>query len=216
MWEMGAPPTTIRSGSIKTSEPPAAGRLSSAMRPKTVAVCPATADALVAALGSVAGSSARPTPRSAATSARASTAGRTAIARATQGIASAMAAAPRSRSTMRAQSPARGNAPGCAGRSQREVAPGHHIVGLAHAEDVDELAGVLKSAEVGAVVDDVLGERAREAWNDLELFGGGEVEVDSGDDCPACGALRVWNFYLLAVFQAAGEVGEAGDVRVHG
>jgi len=50
--------------------------------------------ALMAALGSVAGSSARPTPRRAATSARASTAGRSAIARARQGIASAMAAAP--------------------------------------------------------------------------------------------------------------------------
>src|SRR5260370_38494119 len=88
------------------------------------------------------------------------------------------------------------------------------MVGLVHAEDVDELAGVLKSAEVGTVVDDVLGERASEAWNDLELFDGGEVEVGSGDDCPACRALRVWNFYLLAVFQAAGEVGDAGYVTV--
>src|SRR5260370_34095884 len=90
------------------------------------------------------------------------------------------------------------------------------MVGLVHAEDVDELAGVLKSAEVGTVVDDVLGERAGEAWNDLELFDGGEVEVGSGDDCPACRALRVWNFYLLAVFQAAGEVGEAVEVPVGG
>src|SRR5260370_4394646 len=79
---------------------------------------------------------------------------------------------PRWRSTMRAQSPALRNGPGCAARSQREVAPGDHIVGLAQAEDVDELAGVLKAAQGGAVGDDVLGEPAGEAWHDLQLFDG--------------------------------------------
>src|SRR4029077_21153829 len=117
---------------------------------------------------------------------------------------------------MRARLPGQGSGPDCAARSQREVAAGDHVVGLAHTEDVDELAGVLKTAEIGSVVDDVLRERAGEAGNDLELFDGREVEVGSGDDSCASSALGIWNFDLLAVFEAAREVGEARDVRIHG
>src|SRR4029077_1716017 len=113
---------------------------------------------------------------------------------------------------MRARLPGQGSGPDCAARSQREVAAGDHVVGLAHTEDVDELAGFLKTAEIGSVVDDVLRERAREAGNDLELFDRGEVEVGSGDDSCACSALGRWNFDLLAVFEAGGQVGVAGGV----
>src|SRR5260370_38132513 len=111
---------------------------------------------------------------------------------------------------MRAQSRAPGNGPGCAARSQREVATRDHVVRLAHTEDVDELAGVLKSAEAGAVVDHVLRQRAREAWKDLELFDGGEVEVGWGGDRCASGGVGVWNFDLLAALGVPGEVGALG------
>src|SRR5712691_11116707 len=104
----------------------------------------------------------------------------------------------------------------CGTRSQRQVAARDHEVGFAHPQDVDQLACVLKSAEVRAVVDDVLSERACEAWNDLELVERGTVEVGPDQDGGAGGALRERDFDLLAILQAAGQVGKARDVCFHG
>src|SRR5260370_804954 len=128
----------------------------------------------------------------------------------------------RARSTTRPRSPE--GAPGresarrarCGTRSQRQVAARDHEVGFAHAQDLDELACVLKSAEVRAVVDDVLRERAGEAWNDLELFERGAVEIGPDEDGCAGGALRERDLDLLAVLKAAGQVGKARDVGFHG
>src|SRR5260370_3949955 len=128
----------------------------------------------------------------------------------------------RARSTTRPRSPE--GAPGresarrarCGPPSQRQVAARDHEVGFAHAQDLDELACVLKSAEVRAVVDDVLRERAGEAWNDLELFERGAVEIGPDEDGCAGGALRERDLDLLAVLKAAGQVGKARDVGFHG
>src|SRR6202158_4869255 len=123
---------------------------------------------------------------------------------------------------MKARSPEAGRARARADRcrrgprSQRQVAARDHEVGFAHSEDVDQLARVLKSAEVRAVVDDVLRERAGEAGDDLELFERGGVEVGPDDDCGSGGALRKWDLDLLAVLETTGQVGKACDVRFHG
>src|SRR5260370_38090025 len=118
----------------------------------------------------------------------------------------------RARSTTRPRSPE--GAPGresarrarCGTRSQRQVAARDHEVGLAHAQDLDELTCILKSAEVRAVVDDVLREHACNAWNDLELVERGRVEVGPDQDGCAGGALRERDLDLLAILQAAGRV----------
>src|SRR6266446_7916700 len=115
---------------------------------------------------------------------------------------------------MRLLSP--GGAPGresagrgrCGTRSQRQISARDHEVGFAHPQDLDQLACVLKSAKVRAVVDDVLRERACKTWNDLELFKGGRVEVGPDQDGFAGGALCERDLDLLAILQAAGQVGE--------
>src|SRR5207245_5313596 len=80
-------------------------------------------------------------------------------------------------------------------------------------KDLDQLACVLEAAEIGAVVDDLLREGAAEAWYRHGLSGGRGVEGDSGEDGAGC-TLGERNFDLLAVFEATGQVGQAGDVRL--
>src|SRR6202035_5148738 len=70
--------------------------------------------------------------------------------------------------------------------SQREIAARDDVLGFAHTEDVDQLAGVLKTAEVGPVVDHVLCEGFAEARDGDELFDCCGVEVGASDDGAGC------------------------------
>src|SRR5947209_19806431 len=99
---------------------------------------------------------------------------------------------PPERPTRRGRSPGRGTdrrragRECCGGRSQREIASRDYKIGLAHAKDLDQLACVLEAAEIGAVVDDLLGEGACEAGYHLELIERRCVEADSGEDGAGC------------------------------
>src|SRR5438270_13742613 len=88
-----------------------------------------------------------------------------------------------------------------------------HICNFAHAEDVDQLARVLKAAVVGPVVDALRGESRGEAGNGFELLERGLVEVDAYDHSPRRG-LGEGYLDLLSVLQATGEVRQFREVGV--
>ena len=94
MPSVAVPLLAMLSGSTRASEPPAAGWLSSEMRPVTVTIWPAAASARLAACASPGGSSARPIANSAKAMAMAITAGLTSKASPRQGTASPIATTP--------------------------------------------------------------------------------------------------------------------------
>src|ERR1700694_3891613 len=112
-------------------------------------------------------------------------AGRSASARARQGMAIATARMPSigcsgASTTAAASAPHQVVAMTRAGKRvtrSGQGATGDDVFGLAHAEDVDELARVLKAAEVSPVVDHVQGESFAEAGYRLELIERGGVWV---------------------------------------
>src|SRR5207247_10992587 len=87
------------------------------------------------------------------------------------------------------------------------------IVGLAHAQDLDQLARVLEAAEVGAVIDAFLREGGGEAGDGLELLERRLVEVDARDHRPRR-RLRERDLDLLPVAQPSGVVGQLRRVGV--
>src|ERR1700682_6008897 len=103
--------------------------------------------------------------------------------------------------------------PGPGSGSQSEVATGDDVVSLAHAENVDQLAGVLESAEADPVVDDLLREGFIESRQRLELFKGRGVEVGARGH-GAGGAFCEGDLHLLAIPEPAGEVGKVREVGV--
>src|SRR5450759_5865430 len=54
--------------------------------------------------------------------------------------------------------------------SQRQISARDDVLGFAHAQDVDQLAGVLETAEVRAVVDHILCECFRESGHRYQLL----------------------------------------------
>src|SRR2546423_2814553 len=228
------PSTRTTSGTTSTSAPPAAARLSSATAPLITAAWPTTAIARDGAWASATGSSARETPSSTAASATATTAGRTARA-----IAATASASPRATTpiigaegttiTAHAMPIDHAAATTAAGMreaasinsagivdSQRQVAPRDHERRFAHPKHVDQLADVLKAAEVGAVVDDLLRKSRGESRHHLELVDGRGVEVGAGDDHRPRSALREGHLDLFPVLQTAGHVRQSRGVRVRG
>src|SRR3984893_17277072 len=97
-------------------------------------------------------------------------------------------------------------------RSQGDVAARDHEVRLAHAEDVDELAGGLEASAVGPVINDILGECLGEARHEGELVYSRRIEARADDRCAAGGALGEWDLDLLAILEPASEVGEPGRI----
>src|SRR5439155_12774117 len=87
------------------------------------------------------------------------------------------------------------------------------VIGLTHAQDLDELAGVLKAAEVGAVVDALLSEGLGESRQSLQLFEGRLVEAGA-DDHGAGRCLGKRDLDLLAILEAACQVGQPRGVDV--
>src|SRR5690348_10334841 len=107
--------------------------------------------------------------------------------------------------------PKPGRGPGTG--SQGEVPARDHVLRLAHREDVDQLARVLKTAVAGAVVDALLGEGLGEAGNGFQLFEGRGVQIDADDD-GAGGGLGEGDLDLLAIFEPACKVWKLRHVGV--